>query len=95
MIVSTTHCDIPGVVIHEKTGLLASEHDVDALAAHLRWLVANTSRWPAMRQAARAHIEAEFDAQRQGERLAAIYREAVAVRAGRMAQQAHAAHIPK
>ncbi|HXV13467.1 MAG TPA: glycosyltransferase, partial [Candidatus Krumholzibacteria bacterium] len=75
MVVSTTHCDIPGVVIHGKTGLLAPEHDIDALAAHLRWLVANPSLWRAMGAAARAHIEAEFDARRQGERLAAIYRE--------------------
>ncbi|MCI0453305.1 MAG: glycosyltransferase, partial [Candidatus Latescibacteria bacterium] len=81
MIVSTTHCDIPGVVIHGETGLLAPEHDVDALAAHLRWLVANPSRWGEMRAAARAHIEAEFDARRQGERLAAVYREIDAARA--------------
>jgi colanic acid/amylovoran biosynthesis glycosyltransferase len=75
MIVSTTHCDIPGVVIDGRTGFLAPEHDVNALAAHLRWLIANPSRWDAMRAAARAHVEAEFDARRQGERLAAIYRE--------------------
>jgi colanic acid/amylovoran biosynthesis glycosyltransferase len=75
MIVSTTHCDIPGVVIHGRTGLLAPEHDIDALAAHLRWLVAHPSQWGAMRAAARAHIEAEFDARRQGERLGAIYRD--------------------
>jgi len=81
MVVSTTHCDIPGVVIHGRTGLLAAEHDIEALAAHVRWLVANPSRWADMRAAARAHIEAEFDAHRQGERLAAIYREIDARRA--------------
>lgn len=81
MVVSTTHCDIPGVVIHGKTGLLAGEHDVDGLAAHLRALIANPSRWPAMREAARAHIEAEFDARRQGERLAAVYRDIATRRA--------------
>jgi colanic acid/amylovoran biosynthesis glycosyltransferase len=80
LVVSTTHADIPGVVVHEKTGLLAPEHDVDALAAHLRWLVANPTRWLSMREAARAHIEAEFDARRQGERLAAVYREIVSAR---------------
>ncbi len=75
MIVSTTHCDIPGVVLHGRTGLLAGEHNVDELVAHLRWVIANPSRWAEMRAAARAHIEAEFEARRQGERLAAIYRE--------------------
>lgn len=73
--VSTTHADIPGVVRHEKTGLLANEHDVDGLASHLRWLLAHPERWEDLRAAARAHIEAEFDASRQGERLAAIYHE--------------------
>lgn len=73
--VSTTHADIPGVVLHGQTGLLANEHDVDELASHLRWLIANPERWDEMRTAARAHIEAEFDARRQGERLAGIYRE--------------------
>ena len=73
--VSTTHADIPGVVLHGRTGLLANEHDVEGLAAHLRWLVANPNRWDEMRVAARAHIEAEFDARRQGEHLAGIYRE--------------------
>ena len=61
MLVSTTHCDIPGVVIHGRTGLLAPEHDVEALAT-TRWLIANPSRWADMRAASRAHIEAEFDA---------------------------------
>jgi colanic acid/amylovoran biosynthesis glycosyltransferase len=75
MIVSTTHCDIPGVIRDGTTGLLAPERDVDALVAHLEWLVSNPARWPELQRAGRAHIEAEFDAARQGERLAAIYRE--------------------
>lgn len=73
--VSTTHADIPGVVLHGRTGLVANEHDVEGLVSHLRWLVAHPNRWDEMRVAARAHIEAEFDARRQGERLAGIYRE--------------------
>jgi colanic acid/amylovoran biosynthesis glycosyltransferase len=75
MIVSTTHCDIPGVVIDGVTGLLAPERDTDALVAHLRWVVAHPERWRAMQAAGREHMEAEFDARVQGERLAAIYRE--------------------
>ena len=35
-VVSSFHCDIPEVVLHEKTGLLAQEEDVDALASHLQ-----------------------------------------------------------
>jgi len=73
--VSTTHCDIPGVVIDGVTGWLAPERDVDALVGHLRGIVAHPERWRGMQVAGRKHMEAEFDARVQGERLAAVYRE--------------------
>jgi colanic acid/amylovoran biosynthesis glycosyltransferase len=81
MIVSTTHCDIPGVILHGQTGWLAPERDVDALVAHLEWIIEHPERWADMQRAGRAHVEAEFDARRQGERLAAIYHELTASRA--------------
>ena len=74
-IVSTTHCDIPGVIRHGKTGLLADEHDVEGLAAHLLWFAENPDKWRPMLDRGRAHIEERFDADRQGERLAGIYAE--------------------
>lgn len=80
MVTSSTHCDIPGVILDGRTGFLAPERDVDALGANLRRIVAQPSAWAAMQRAGRAHIEAEFDARRQGERLAAIYHEVVAKR---------------
>ena len=82
MIVSTTHCDIPGVILNGTTGWLAPERDVEALVAHLEWIVADPSRWRGMQDAGRAHMEAEFDARRQGERLGEIYRELVDAREG-------------
>ncbi len=78
LIVSTTHCDIPGVVKHGQTGLLAEPGDVDGIADALAWLLDHPDRWDAMRTAGRAHIEAEFDAARQGQRLADIYEELLA-----------------
>lgn len=81
MVVSTTHCDIPGVILDGKTGLLAPERDVDALVEHLHWIVSHPERWLEMQRAGRAHMEAEFDARIQGERLAAIYRELAGARA--------------
>ncbi len=75
MVVSTTHCDIPGVVLHGRTGFLAPERDVDALVALLRRVIADPDAWRPMQDAGRAHMEAEFDAARQGERLAGIYRD--------------------
>lgn len=77
MVVSTTHCDIPGVVLDGVTGLLAPERDAGALLERLRWLLANPGEWERMLIAARKHIEAEFDARRQGERLGEIYRRTV------------------
>ncbi|NJL33455.1 MAG: colanic acid biosynthesis glycosyltransferase WcaL, partial [Chloroflexaceae bacterium] len=74
-VVSTRHCDIPGVVLDGVTGLLADERDVDGLIARLCHLISNPQQWQAMAEAARRHIEAEFDARVQGERLAAIYRD--------------------
>jgi colanic acid/amylovoran biosynthesis glycosyltransferase len=74
LIVSTTHCDIPEIVRHGETGLLSAERDIDGLVRNLQWLLAHTDRWDAMRTAARKHVEAGFDARRQAERLARIYR---------------------
>jgi len=76
-VVSTTHCDIPEVIQDGVSGCLAAERDVDGLVAHLRWLVTHPDAWEAMVSAARRHIEVEFHAKVQGERLAAIYQEVV------------------
>ncbi len=77
LVVSTTHCDIPEVILNGETGLLAPERDVDALVAHLQWLVTNEDAWDAIRQAARTHIEKEFNAKIQGDRLAMLYQELI------------------
>jgi len=75
VIVSTSHCDIPHVIHDGESGLLAPEHDVDALVAHLRWLVDHPDKWIELQTAARRRVETEFDARVQGARLAAIYRD--------------------
>jgi len=75
VIVSTTHCDIPGVVKDGESGHLAPERDVDALVDRLERVIAAPDRWRAMQDAGRRHIEAEFDAHVQGQRLGDIYRE--------------------
>ena len=73
LIVSTTHCDIPEVIVHGRTGLLAAERDIDGLVDHLTWLIKNPDRWPVLAQAGRYHVETEYDAQIQGHRLADYY----------------------
>lgn len=76
-IISTRHCDIPEVIQEGVTGLLAEEKDVEGLVIHLEALIANPKGWEPMLRASRQHIELEYDARVQGERLARIYRELV------------------
>lgn len=73
-IVSSLHCDIPEVVLQGETGWLAEERDVGGIVDCLRRWVDAPERWPELLAAGRRHIEHEYDAVRQGERLAAIYR---------------------
>ena len=74
-IISTRHCDIPEVVQHQKTGLLAEEEDVEKLAEHLITLSRHPERLVEMGEEARSHIEREYNASIQGERLDEVYGE--------------------
>lgn len=76
-IVSSQHCDIPGVVIDGRTGYLAPERDVDGLCVAIEKLLQRHEDWQAMLAEGRAHVEREFDACRQGMQLAGIYEELV------------------
>jgi len=73
-IVSTTHCDIPGVVQPDLVNLLVEERDVDGLVRYIKWLIEHREQWPNILAAGRKHVEAEFDVRLQGEQLAEIYR---------------------
>ncbi|MFK7803305.1 MAG: glycosyltransferase [Anaerolineae bacterium] len=77
-IVSSLHCDIPEVVSDGKSGLLAPEKDVDMLTKHLHWFATHPERWVDFGTAGRKHIETEYNAVIQGQRLAKIYREVMA-----------------
>jgi len=74
-IVSTTHCDIPEVILDGETGLLAPERDPGALASCIERLASDPAKWKAMVAAGRNRIEEHFDARRQGIHLARHYRE--------------------
>ncbi len=73
-VVSTRHCDIPEVLRNPHRELLAAERDIPGLVNQLLWLTEHPQAWHHLVQAGRAHIEAEFDARVQGQRLATIYR---------------------
>lgn len=74
-VVATTHCDIPEVTRPGHSAFLAPERDVASLAACLDELLSHPERWPAMGRAGHAHIEAEFDIDRQVARMNEVYRE--------------------
>jgi len=76
-IVSTRHCDIPGVIEDEVTGLLAPEADTVALAERIERMVEISDAWATMLVAGRRRVEASFDARTQGVRLAELYAELV------------------
>ena len=76
-VVASRHCDIPGIIEHGVSGMLAEERDVDGLVACLERLLDQPRIWPDMVTKARRHVEEEFDAVLQGQRLARIYDEIV------------------
>jgi colanic acid/amylovoran biosynthesis glycosyltransferase len=72
-VISSFHCDIPGVVIHRKTGLLAEERNVDQIAAAILEITSDPAKWIEMGSAGRHHIELEYSAKIQAQRLEEIY----------------------
>ena len=72
-ILSTTHCDIPEVVIDGKSGYLVPERDVEALTERLDFLVCNPNIWGKMGVSGREHIEVNYDIKKQVQRLEEIY----------------------
>ncbi len=76
-IVSTTHCDIPNVIQHQKSGLLATERDVDGLVEHLNYFIAHPEKWNEFAKAGRKRVEQEFQVEIQSDRLSKIYKSLV------------------
>ena len=72
-VVSSLHCDIPEVIKNEKTGLLATERNVQQLSDYLHFLAAQPEKITELGLKARQHIEDQYDATKQGTRLEKIY----------------------
>ena len=79
-VISTRHCDIPALIEHGRTGLLADERDIDGIAECLRWLIRNPDQWEAMTDSARKHVDREYNAAIQGAELARLYADVVSPR---------------
>ena len=76
-ILSTTHCDIPEVVINGKSGYLVPETDTNILAEKLEFLISHPHIWPKMGQVGREHIEKNYDVVTQVQKLEEIYDKAI------------------
>lgn len=76
-VVSTLHCDIPHIIKHKHSGLLAPERNAEALFECLNWLTGHPDCWEDLIQNGRQWIEQEYDAVRQGQKLAAVYNELI------------------
>ncbi len=72
-VVSSYHADIPEVVIHGKSGLLAPERNSDVLADHVSYLIDHPEEWPIMGREGRRHVEANYNISREVKNLEAIY----------------------
>ncbi|MCB8967318.1 MAG: glycosyltransferase [Ardenticatenaceae bacterium] len=77
-IVSSFHCDIPAIIKHKETGRLAAERDVNDIAAQIRWWLEHPEAWDDLLANGRKHIEQEYNAVIQGQRLAQIYKDILA-----------------
>ena len=64
-------------VIDGESGLLAPEKDREALTEILRKLLTTPESWAQMGRRGRQHVEREYDARRQVQRLEEIYDELV------------------
>jgi colanic acid/amylovoran biosynthesis glycosyltransferase len=72
-VISTLHSGIPEAVHHGESGLLVPEHDANALAEKLEYLLEHPELWPVMGQKGRKHVEEHYDINKLNDRLVEIY----------------------
>lgn len=72
-LVGSRHCDIPEVIQAGHTGLLADEKDTDQLAENLLKLSKNGELRKEFGETASTLIQQNYNAQKQGNKLAKIY----------------------
>ncbi|MGO4834875.1 glycosyltransferase, partial [Rhizobiaceae sp. 2RAB30] len=71
-VVSTRHSGIPELIEDGRTGFLAPERDVETLADRLAWIAAHPEACEQIAAAARAKVEADFNAESLDEEFAGI-----------------------
>jgi colanic acid/amylovoran biosynthesis glycosyltransferase len=76
-VIGSTHCDIPEIVLNQKTGLLSPERDVASLANDLTTLIGNEQLQKSFGIAAIEHIRNQHDIKKQVQKITDVYKEIV------------------
>jgi len=77
-VIATRHCDIPEEVVETKTGILVGEKNTDSLADAIRQFYRMPEKaYQQMAQAARRHVENEYNSEKCGRQLREIYAQAI------------------
>ena len=72
-VLSTTHCDIPEVIINGEGGYLVPEKDINALSEKLDFLISHPDMWEEMGRKGRIHIKKNYNVTTQVQKLEGIY----------------------
>jgi colanic acid/amylovoran biosynthesis glycosyltransferase len=73
VVISTNHCDIPEIVLHEKCGLLCNEHDIDQLTRNLLLMAQNPQLRIQMGQQGYEHVQKNHSIKKQVTQITSIY----------------------
>lgn len=68
-VISTLHTGIKEAVIHEKTGLLCQEHDMEQMALNIIFLLKDKALAKAMGEEAKRHIQTNYEKTKQLENI--------------------------
>ncbi len=79
-VVTTRHGALPEGLVPEKSGFLAPEGDVDAIAERLSFLVEHPEVWPEMGRQGRAFVEERFDIRKLNRQLVELYERIMSAR---------------
>jgi colanic acid/amylovoran biosynthesis glycosyltransferase len=74
-VISTLHGGIPELVEDGISGFLVPEHDADAIAEKLIYLIENSQDWSKMGKTGRARVEANYDMTKLNDELVEIYQQ--------------------
>lgn len=77
-VISTHHSGIPELVQDGVTGFLVNEKNVLMLSERMRNMINHPELWSVMGKAGRDRVFAEFNAQKQNDRLVEIFNECIA-----------------